>query len=151
MRAALFVYLLNSVVPGVVPAQDDDPIETRFEEGMAFMQKAKYRSRESLPRNGGTDQIPDTDIRKAKVWNNLGAVYHQLGKYSQAEELYRRAIPSYEGLQGVAGVGGSTWSSIISGMCFECEADSVRPRPCTGARFRSANSSIRATKTWVLL
>jgi tetratricopeptide (TPR) repeat protein len=60
--------------------------------------QAQYKEaeKEYLAAMEGAQVFGSADARLARVWNNLAALYQDMGRYGEAETLYREAIAIWE-------------------------------------------------------
>src|SRR5262249_51903573 len=120
MRLVLAVCLFG----GAVLAQDVEKWEKEMIEANRLTRLGQYPEAEKLYLEQAriAESFEPGDIRLAKVWNNLGALYHQMGRFADAERLYRKALPTYEALQGAARV---AYASVLNNLA---EIERIRGR-----------------------
>src|SRR6266851_5897495 len=109
MRYLALAMLLSSLSSSAIHADGvaDDEAWTRFmTAGARQMAAAAFADAEKsfLSAVEAAKVYAGDDIRPAKTFNNLGALYHQTGRYDEAERNYQLAVEIYRKQPETAGV-----------------------------------------------
>src|SRR6185295_1855286 len=101
-RLRLSVVLCLGVLAAAAASADQAQWEQYIQELRALRQKGAYAEAEkaALAAIQEAEKSGLAEIMMARSWNNLGALYYDVGRYAEAEGVFQRATNLWEKLMG---------------------------------------------------